>query len=64
MSDWTESENGACNNSDIYLKLVDEVDRLIRNSAFDLIRGKSRCVARLIVSQLAHIHKLSPKGEQ
>jgi len=61
LKDWTASEDGRSNSSTIYLKLVDEVDRLILNSAFDLIHGNSKAVAGLIVAQLAHVHELSPQ---
>ncbi len=59
--DWTiDPETGKSNSSELYLSLVQEVERLIRNQAHDLISGNANGVARLIVSQLAHQHGLSP----
>lgn len=45
-----------------FLTLVKEVDRLIKNSAFFLISGELDSVARLIVTQLAHVQHLAPQG--
>ncbi len=59
MKDWTAHE-GVSNTSPIYQELVDTVDRIILDSAHSLIQGHSKTVARLIVSILAHKHKLSP----
>ena len=57
---WTVDIAGRSNNSDKYLRLVDEVDSLIRESAHSLLNGQSHSVAALIVAQLAHKHKLAP----
>lgn len=57
--DWT-SKQGWSNSSDKYCEMVDAVDHLIRESAFSLISGRTDIVARLIVSQLAHVHGMRP----
>ena len=56
--DWTV-KNGMANNSEVYLSLVNEVDRIIRESGDELICGLHKHVARMIVSQLAHKHGLT-----
>ena len=58
--DWTCSDDGRSNSSPKYLELVGEVERLIRGDAFKLIAGRADMTARLIVSQLAHVHGLAP----
>lgn len=58
--DWTADENGRSNASPEYLELVRAVERLIRNEAHTLIAGQAGVTARLIVSQLAHVHGLAP----
>lgn len=60
MSDWTRGADGRANTSELYLKLVGEVERLIRGQAHALIGGAADTVARLIVSQLAHEHGMVP----
>lgn len=53
--DWTEG-----NDSALFAQLTTEVDRLIRESAHDLIAGRSIDVARLVLAQLAHVHGFGP----
>lgn len=53
---WTQDENGTENSSKLFKTLVDEIDRLIRSSAYSLINGQTKDVARLILAQLAHQH--------
>lgn len=62
MKDWTQSEDGRSNSSETYNAIVNAVSRLILESAHSLIRGDADGVARLIVSQLAHVHGLAPNG--
>ena len=57
--DWT-AKNGKSNSSDEYLRLVAEVERLIRDDAHMLISGKADKTAGLIMAQLAHKHGLAP----
>lgn len=57
--DWTVKD-GRSNSSDEFLRLIDEVDSIIRDSGHSLIRGKTKSVARLIMAQLAHVHGLAP----
>ena len=56
--DWTVKD-GLANSSEVYLSLVNEVDRIIRESGDELICGLHKHVARMIVSQLAHKHGLT-----
>ncbi len=61
--DWTvDPKTGRSNSSEPFNDICYAVDRLIRDSAHDLINGNVDCVARLIVAQLAHKHGMSPKG--
>ena len=53
---------GTTNNSERYLSMVDQVEMLIISSASALISGHANQVARLIMSQLAHVHKFGPKN--
>lgn len=55
--DWT-CKDGRANSSDEYLRLVAEVEQLIRRSAHSLIAGRAQDVAGLIMAQLAHVHGL------
>jgi dihydroneopterin aldolase len=62
--DWTiDPETHRSNSSPEYLRLVEHVARLIRNSAHDLIGGRAESVARLIMAQLAHVHGLAPRAK-
>jgi len=61
VKDWTEKD-GKSNSSDKYFEAVSAVNQLIQDSAHKLIGGYSHDVARLIVSQLAHKHNLSPSA--
>ena len=56
--DWTVKD-GLTNSSEVYRSLVNEVDRIIRESGDELICGLHKHVARMIVSQLAHKHGLT-----
>lgn len=57
--DWTLEQNRT-NSSKLFLDLCDEVERIIRGDAAQLINGNAGNTARLIVAQLAHKHKLIP----
>lgn len=59
-NDWTADSDGRTNSSEIYLHLVEEIERLIRGDAHMLISGRADATARLIMAQLAHIHGLVP----
>lgn len=62
--DWTvDPKTGRSNSSEKFSELVAEVQRLIRSEAFQLISGNHEPTARLIMAQLAHVHKLSPLAE-
>lgn len=63
MSDWTKSADGHANSAPEFLRLVDEVARLIRGQAHALIQGDTESVSRLVLAQLAHKHGLSPAGQ-
>lgn len=58
--DWTKDKKGRSNNSKLYRYLVNEVEYLMASEAHSLMCGNKHSVARLIVSQLAHKHKLAP----
>lgn len=58
--DWTQDDEGRSNSSDLFLSLVGEVERLIRNDAHALLNGRVDQTARLVVAQLAHVHGLGP----
>lgn len=60
MADNWTSKDGGTNSSDEYLRLSDEVARLIRSQAHALLRGDAASVGRLIMAQLAHVHGLAP----
>lgn len=61
--DWT-MDGDRTNSSALFLRLVREVERLIRSSAHELISGRADQTARLIVAQLAHVHGLAPIDDQ
>jgi hypothetical protein len=66
VAEWTvDPETNRSNASPGYLRLVDEVARLIGSSAHSLVgageAGLGR-VAALIMAQLAHVHGLAPAG--
>ncbi len=59
--DWTiNPDTGQSNSSDAFNAICDEVERLIRGDARNLIAGSADSTARLIVAQLAHVHGLAP----
>jgi hypothetical protein len=60
--DWT-AQDGRSNSSPEFNRLTEEVARLIRDSAHDLIAGRADRVAELIMAQLAHKHGLAPRKE-
>ena len=60
LMDWTCDETGRANSSALFDQLVDEVGRLIRGGASDLLCGDVDAVARRIVAHLAHRHGLAP----
>lgn len=62
LPDWTEGQDGRSNSSVPFITLRAEVGRIIRDSAADLIAGRSDVVAGLILAQLAHRHGLAPTG--
>src|SRR5512136_428620 len=57
--DWTEKD-GRCNNSDLYLEIVDDIAGTVRNIR---VGDNAQSAARLVVSRLAHWFGLKPKGE-
>lgn len=58
--DWTTAPDGRVNSSPEFLRLVAEVERLIKGSAHSLLNGRADQTARLILAQLAHVHGLRP----
>lgn len=59
-NNWTEGDDYRSNTSAVFKALADEVERLIRSSARDLISGDAGGVARLIMAHLAHRHGMVP----
>jgi hypothetical protein len=60
-ADWTvDPVTNRTNSSEKFKLLCDEVDRLIRGEAFNLITGRADKTAVLIMAQLAHKHGLMP----
>jgi hypothetical protein len=61
-SDWTvDPETGRCNSSAEFLRLEDEVARLLTsNGGQALSRAWARGAARLILAQLTHKHGFAP----
>lgn len=57
--DWT-LKDGHVNSSDLYLTLVDEMSKIIKDGAHSLLAGDVNSVARVIVAQLAHVHNFGP----
>lgn len=61
QTDWTVSlVSGRSNDSEEFHRLCKIVEDLIRNSAFDIVNGRSDRVAALILAQLAHVHGMRP----
>ena len=65
MSDWTvDPETGRSNSSAEFLRLEDEIARLITSGGGQaLSRAWARDAARLILAQLAHKHGFAPHGQ-
>lgn len=59
-ADWTAGPDGRANSGHLFETLTDEVERIIRGSAHDLIAGQAGAVARTILARLAHEHGLRP----
>lgn len=59
--DWTICpKDGRTNTSPEFDRLSGEVAQLIRNSANDIVRGRTEAVGRFIMAQLAHVHGVGP----
>ena len=58
--DWTAGEDGRTNASGAYERLCREVDALLREGGHCLDRWWTAGKARLVMSQLAHVHGLAP----
>jgi hypothetical protein len=63
LKDWTESKAGRSNSSELFGRIERDIAVTIRNSAFDLLAGRTGMVAGLILAQLAHKFKLGPTGQ-
>jgi hypothetical protein len=61
--DWTRGPDGRSNTSEKFCEIESAIEKLIRQSAFDLIAGHAGTVAGLIVAQLAHVHGVGPRAE-
>lgn len=62
-ADWTrDPETGRSNSSPEFERLSKEVGRILRSSAADLIGGRTDEVGRLIMAQLAHVHRFAPES--
>lgn len=61
--DWTvDPDTNRCNSSEQYRYLVDQIEQTILNSANDIVRGRTKTVAGLILATLAHTHGLAPQS--
>jgi hypothetical protein len=60
MFDWTADEHGRSNSSSEYRAACMTIERIIRASGRDLINGMVEPVARNIMSELVHMHRLAP----
>lgn len=60
---WTVGPEGRANTSERYLALSARVGEILRNSAHDLIAGRTDGVGALIMAQLAHKEGLGPLPE-
>jgi hypothetical protein len=59
--DWTlDKSTLRSNSSELFNVLCKEIESVIRSDAFAIVNGRADLTARLIVSQLAHKHKLIP----
>lgn len=62
--DWTiDPETRRSNSSPRFRALADHVELIIRDSAHDLIGGRTDRVAGLVMAQLAHKHGVLPAEE-
>lgn len=59
--DWTAYQ-GKANSSTLYMAIVQDVERVIRDGEHFLLTGQANAVARIIVSRIAHTHGLAPRG--
>ena len=57
--DWTCDARGHANSSSVFTNLTFAIDRVIQDGASDLISGRSRQVATMILAQLAHKYGMS-----
>ena len=63
--DWTiNPKTGRSNSSPLFEALIEEVARIIRSDARQLLAGNAHMTARLIMAQLAHVHKLAPTAHE
>ncbi len=60
MTDWTRNEQGRLNDSPLYNKVVEAVAHIIRSSD---VGDNPTASARLIVSQITHVHGLVPSDK-
>ena len=58
--DWTRGPDGRSNSSPEFTHLCSVVERLIRDSAFELVSGHAEITARVIMGMLAHKHGMAP----
>lgn len=63
LKDWTiDQDSKRSNESGRFKALVTEVERLIHNSTCSVLSKEAVYgLSRLIVAQLAHVHKLRPE---
>jgi len=60
---WTvDTETGCSNSSQRFNRVVARIDDIIVNSDHDLVTGRTKTVAQLIMAQLAHVEGLMPRA--
>lgn len=62
IGDWTTDADGYANSSVEFIRMKEVVTDIIRNSAHDLIAGRTDLVAGLILARLAHDHNMGPNN--
>ena len=58
--EWTQGEDGSANSSAKFTWLAHQIADMIQASAYDLLKGHTLRVARVILAKLAHEHGLAP----
>jgi hypothetical protein len=63
-TDWTEAPDKGANTSDLYHRISTSVAEILIECTRDLEAGEVKRVARRIVADLAHEHRLTPQDSE